>query len=105
MPPRSDTSCVVFAHGHWVRIDGCNPVLRSIHICRNTIRLWAGGVYEYEAWYDAADEFGLVVLHDLMFIEQGHGPCCPFYACASAWSCHQHPNVRNASQRAFSTWA
>ena len=66
----------------------------------NTIRLWAGGVYEYDAWYDAADEFGLVVLHDLMFIEQGHGPCCPFYACASGWSCHQHPNVKNASERA-----
>jgi beta-galactosidase/beta-glucuronidase len=28
-------------------------------------------VYEYDAWYDAADEYGVLIMHDMMFIEQG----------------------------------
>ena len=67
----------------------------------NAVRLWAGGIYEYDAWYDAADEVGIMILHDMMFIEQGHGPCCPFYACASGWSCHDHPNVKKNSSAAL----
>ena len=50
----------------------------------NTMRIWGGGLFFYDAFYDAADEFGLMIYHDLMFIEQGHGPCCPFYG---AWLC------------------
>ena len=57
----------------------------------NTLRIWGGGLFFYDAFYDAADELGLMIYHDLMFIEQGHGPCCPFYACASGWSNAGHP--------------
>ena len=78
----------------------------------NTLRIWGGGLFFYDAFYDACDELGLLILHDLMFIEQvntdrlqiircfslgcvchtdgtvtqGHGPCCPFYGAASGWS-------------------
>lgn len=52
----------------------------------NTLRIWGGGLFFYDAFYDRADELGLLILHDLMFIEQGHGPCCPFYGAASGWS-------------------
>ena len=52
----------------------------------NTLRIWGGGLFFYGAFYEAADELGLMILHDLMFIEQGHGPCCPFYGAHSGWS-------------------
>ena len=42
-----------------------------------------------------------MILHDMMYIEQGHGPCCPFYACASGWSCHGHPNVKDNTSAAL----
>jgi beta-mannosidase len=33
----------------------------------NTIRLWGGGQYEADAFYDACDRMGLVIWHDLPF--------------------------------------
>ena len=48
--------------------------------------IWGGGVFFYDTFYDAADELGIMIYHDLMYIEQGHGPCCPFYGAASGWS-------------------
>ena len=35
----------------------------------NTLRIWAGAIYFYDAFYDAADRAGLLIYHDLMFIE------------------------------------
>ena len=31
----------------------------------NTLRLWGGGIFQYDAWYDACDELGVLVYHDM----------------------------------------
>ena len=31
----------------------------------NTFRLWGGGIFQYDAWYDACDELGVLVYHDM----------------------------------------
>ena len=40
----------------------------------NTIRVWGGGAFLDRAFYDACDERGLLVYHDLMFAQSGHAP-------------------------------
>ena len=31
----------------------------------NMLRVWGGGIFLYDEWYDAADELGVLVYHDM----------------------------------------
>lgn len=40
----------------------------------NMVRIWGGGELPPGPFYDTADERGLLIFHDMMFVEeQGHG--------------------------------
>ena len=34
--------------------------------CMNMLRIWGGGIYEKEAFYEIADEMGILIWHDMM---------------------------------------
>ena len=50
----------------------------------NMLRIWSGGIYQYRAFYEAADAYGVLLYHDLMFAFRAHTPCCPYYPCQQA---------------------
>ena len=39
----------------------------AVSVNMNTIRVWGGGVYEQDAFYNMADQLGLLVWQDIMF--------------------------------------
>ena len=43
-------------------------LLRSTKLANmNMLRVWGGGIYERESFYDLADRFGIMLWHDFMF--------------------------------------
>ena len=40
----------------------------------NTLRIWGGGIFLPDVFYDACDEKGIMLYHDMMFAQQGHSP-------------------------------
>ena len=38
------------------------------------LRVWGGGMFLPEAFYDACDQMGLLVYHDMQYAQQGHSP-------------------------------
>lgn len=42
-------------------------VLSAAETGMNTLRVWGGGIYPPESFFDACDEAGVMVLHDMMY--------------------------------------
>lgn len=40
----------------------------------NTFRVWGGGIYYPDVFYDTADEEGVLLYHDIQFAQEGHSP-------------------------------
>lgn len=40
----------------------------------NGLRMWGGGTFLPDGFYDACDEAGLLVYHDMTFAQGNHGP-------------------------------
>jgi len=68
----------IYAKGaNWIPTDGIPSRVESADYRRllgdaveanmNTIRVWGGGIYEREAFYETCDELGLLVWQDFMF--------------------------------------
>lgn len=55
----------------------------------NTLRIWGGGVWQYDAFYDTCDELGVLLYHDAMYAQVRGRPALswpahPRRACLSA---------------------
>ena len=35
---------------------------------------WTGGIFFPDAWYDACDEMGVLIYHDMQYAQEGHSP-------------------------------
>jgi beta-mannosidase len=44
-----------------------NTIQAAVDANHNMLRLWGGGQYEYDIFYDICDEKGMLVWHDMMF--------------------------------------
>jgi hypothetical protein len=40
----------------------------------NMLRIWGGGIFQYEAFYDACDDYGILLFHDMQYAQLGHSP-------------------------------
>lgn len=38
----------------------------------NTLRIWGGGLYYHDAFYDACDRAGILIYHDMAYVGDGH---------------------------------
>jgi beta-mannosidase len=60
----------------------------------NMIRVWGGGAYERDAFYDACDELGLLVWHDFMFAGLAYPDDAAFLAECDAEARYQVARLR-----------
>ncbi len=61
----------------------------------NCIRVWGGGQYESEAFYEACDELGLLIWHDFMFACSLHPADKKFLSSVRAEAVHQVKRLRD----------
>lgn len=55
-----------------VRGDDLREAVRSAADAgMNVLRVWGGGVYMYEDFYEACDEYGIIIYHDMMITSSG----------------------------------
>ncbi|XP_067685962.1 beta-mannosidase-like [Haliotis asinina] len=65
----------------------------EVHI--NSMRVWGGGVYESDDFYDLADEYGIMIWHDLMFSDDFYPTTPDFLDTVSQEITHQVRRVRH----------
>ena len=104
LPPRSSTvSCRAFSRLARTRVAN----LKSISVA--VLRVWGGGMFLPDAFYDACDEFGIMLYHDMQYAQEGHSPRVGTpqdpelrYQIRRLSS---HPSVAIVRRRRFSIWS
>ena len=38
------------------------------------LRIWGGGIFLYDVFYDTADEQGILIFHDMQYAQSHHDP-------------------------------
>ena len=61
----------------------------------NMLRVWGGGQFEREAFYDLCDELGILLWHDMMFACSSYPDDEAFFASVRAEVAHQVKRLRN----------
>lgn len=55
----------------------CDFLVCFLHRCPPSKRVWGGGIFYPDAFYDACDQYGVMVYHDMQYASTGggvHGP-------------------------------
>lgn len=72
------------------------PLLRAATDANmNIMRLWGGGIYEHEDFYDLCDEMGLLVWHDFMFACSLYPADAAFLESVQREACDQVQRIRH----------
>jgi beta-mannosidase len=77
------------------RADYARDLEAAVAAHMNCVRLWGGGIYESEDFYDRCDELGLLVWHDLMFACTLYPSDDAFLALVEAEVASQLPRLRH----------
>lgn len=96
----------VFAKGaNWIpnhsfvtevsRADYENVLSSAVEANMNMLRVWGGGIYEMDDFYDLCDELGLLVWQDFMFACSLYPGDEPFLALAQQEADYQVPRLAN----------
>jgi len=66
----------------------------------NILRVWGGGVFLPDIWYDTCDELGVLVYHDMQFAQEGHSPT----VCATQDAEFRHQIRRLSHHPSIAMW-
>lgn len=77
------------------RADYARDLRAAVLANMNCMRLWGGGIYESEDFYDLCDELGLLVWHDFMFACTLYPGDAAFLASIRAEAVHQIKRIRH----------
>ena len=65
--------------GRWSALGYRRLVASAAAAGMTMLRIWGGGVYLPEVFYQACDEYGVLIYHDMQYAQEGHSACCSWY--------------------------
>lgn len=77
------------------RADYANILTSAVEANMNMLRVWGGGIYEMDDFYDLCDELGLMVWQDFMFACSLYPGDDPFMALVEQEAAYQVPRLAN----------
>ncbi len=75
--------------------DYANILTSAVEANMNMLRIWGGGIYEMDAFYDLCDELGIMIWQDFMFACSLYPGDEPFLALVEQEAAYQIPRLAN----------